>query len=281
MKIFNFLVKRNFPNNPFFHFPLRTRFQPGGLTGRRVVSTSRRPEPIFPTFHDSNIPIAARSGAKFIFLLILFLLPGSLAVADDRLTGILQGIRARYGPLPGLVVSYEREVITRSMAMLGIQTKKDLASGKIYFKPPHFLRVQQKTPKPEVVIITSETLWWYIPQKKQVYRYPSRKLGQEMQLLSDIFQGLREVESRFKVNLIAYRTEKGHEIQLNPNPPWEQIDRIKLWVDPVNYHIRIFETYNYLGGMTRFTLEEPTSQVFEKNFFDFLVPEDVTVIEEE
>jgi len=219
---------------------------------------------------------------KTIILLILFLLQGSLAVAEDQLPGILQGIRARYGPLPGLAVSYEREVITRSMAMLGIQTKKDLASGKIYFKPPHFLRVQQKTPKPEVVIITSETLWWYIPQKKQVYRYPSRKLGQEMQLLSDIFQGLREVESRFKVNLIAYSTAKGHEIQLNPNPPWEQIDRIKLWVDPVNYHIRIFETYNYLGGLTRFTLEEPTSQgVFEKNFFDFLVPKDVTVIEED
>jgi outer membrane lipoprotein-sorting protein len=205
-----------------------------------------------------------------------------MAAADDRLAGILDGIQAKYGPLPGLAVPYEREVITRSMAMLGVQTKKDLASGKIYFRPPHFLRVQQETPKPEVVIITRQTLWWYIPQKKLVYRYPSRKLGQEMQLMSDIFQGLREVESRFKVTLIAYRTEKGHEIKLSPNPPWDQIDHIKLWVDPGDYHIRILETYNYLGGLTRFTLEEPKAQeVFEKNFFHFLVPKGVTVIKED
>ena len=81
---------------------------------------------------------------------MLFLLPGNVTLADDRLTGILKGIRALYGPLPGLEVSYEREVITRSMAMLGVQTQKDLASGKIYFKPPHFLRVQQEKPKHEV-----------------------------------------------------------------------------------------------------------------------------------
>lgn len=219
---------------------------------------------------------------KIMILILLFLLPGNLGMADDRLSGILKGIRALYGPLPGLEVSYEREVITRSMAMLEIQTKKDLASGKIYFKPPHSLRVQQETPKPEVVIITSQTLWWYIPQKKLVYRYPSHKLGQEMQLMSDIFQGLRDVESRFKVDLIAYSAENGHEVKLSPDPPWDQIDHINLWVDPVDYHIRTLETYNYLGGVTRFILEKPSAHGdFEKNFFDFQVPKDVTVIEED
>ena len=168
------------------------------------------------------------------------------------------------------------------MAMLGIQTKKDLATGKIFFKPPHFLRIQQETPTSEAVIINGDTLWWYSPHKKQVYRYPSKKLGQEMQLMSDIFQGLRGVESRFKVTLTAEGTEMGHELKLNPDPPWEQIDHIKLWVDPEDFHIRVLETYNYLGGLTRFILEEPSAQeVFEKNFFNFLIPDGVKIIEEE
>ena len=218
---------------------------------------------------------------KIILLFILLLWPWNLVSADDQLAGILEGVQNRYGPLPGLAVSYEREVITRSMAMLGLQTKKDLASGKIYFKPPHFLRVEQETPKSEAVIINGDTLWWYIPHKKQVYRYPSHKLGQEMQLLSDIFQGLRGVESRFKVTLTAYGTEMGHELILNPDPPWEQIEHIKLWVDPEDSHIRVLETYNYLGGLTRFALEEPSAQgEFEKDFFHFLIPNGVTVIEE-
>lgn len=218
---------------------------------------------------------------KIILLLILCLWPRTSVMADDRLAGILVGVQKRYGPLTGLVVSYKREVITRSMSMLGIQPKTDLASGKIYFKRPHFLRVEQETPDPEVMIINKDTLWWYIPQKKQVYRYPTSKLGQEMQLLSDIFQGLQEVESRFKVTLIAYRTDMGHEIKLEPDPPWEQIDHIKLWIDPGKYYIRVVEIYNYLGGLTRFILEEPSAQeVFKENFFHFLVPEGVTVIEE-
>jgi outer membrane lipoprotein-sorting protein len=218
---------------------------------------------------------------KIIIMLILFLWPLTPVTAADQLARILEGVQKRYGSLPGFAVSYEREVITRSMAVLGIQTQKDLASGMIYFKPPYSLRVQQEKPNPELVIINKDTLWWYIPQKKQVYKYPSHKLGQEMQLLSDIFRGLQKVESRFKVTLVADHTDKGDEIKLVPDPPWEQIDHIQLWIDPEKYYIRIIETYNYLGGLTRFTLGEPSAQgVFEKNFFHFLVPEGVTVIEE-
>ena len=218
---------------------------------------------------------------KIVIMLILCLWPWKPVMADDQLAGILEGVQKRYGPLPGLAVSYEREVITRSMAMLGIQTQKDLASGMIYFKPPHSLRVQQETPDPEVVIINKDTLWWYIPKKKQVYKYPSNKLGQEMQLLSDIFRGLQHVESRFKVTLIADHSQMGYEIKLEPDPPWEQIDHIELWIDREKHYIRIIEIYNYLGGLTRFILGEPSAQAeFEKNFFHFLVPEGVTVIEE-
>ncbi len=218
---------------------------------------------------------------KLIIMLLLVLWPWTTVMADDQLAAILEGVQKRYGPLPGLAVSYEREVITRSMALLGMQTQKDLASGMIYFKTPYSLKVQQETPDPEVVIINKDTLWWYIPKKKQVYKYPSHKLGQEMQLLSDIFQGLQQVESRFKVTLIADHTDMGVEIKLEPDPPWEQIDHIKLWIDPGNYDIRIIEIHNYLGGLTRFTLGESLAQaVFDDNLFNFVVPEGVTVIEE-
>jgi outer membrane lipoprotein-sorting protein len=218
---------------------------------------------------------------KLIIMFLLVLWPWTTVMADDQLSTIIEGVQKRYGALLGLAVSYEREVITRSMAVLGMQTQKDLASGMIYFRTPYSLKVQQETPDTEVVIINKDTLWWYIPRKKLVYKYPSHKLGQEMQLLSDIFQGLQQVESRFKVTLIADHTDMGVEIKLEPDPPWEQIDHIKLWIDPGNYDIRIIEIHNYLGGLTRFTLGESLAQaVFDDNFFNFVVPEGVTVIEE-
>ena len=72
----------------------------------------------------------------------------------------------------------------------------DMASGQIHFRSPKFLRVQQDTPKPEAIISDGNTLWWYLPHKNQVYRYPSHQLGKEIQLLNDIFQGLRNIKSK-------------------------------------------------------------------------------------
>ena len=87
-----------------------------------------------------------------------------LRLPNGDLTDILEGIRKNYGSLPGLTLSYSREVITRSMAMLGDQVKGDLATGHMFFKPPCFLKLEQKTPKQETVISDEETLWWYIPR---------------------------------------------------------------------------------------------------------------------
>ena len=218
----------------------------------------------------------------FLILLFIFLLPSSRAFAAEDLASILSGIRDRYGPLPGLTVPYEREIITRSMAMLGEAVKGDFATGKILFKPPHFLRVQQETPKPEAVISNGDTLWWYIPEKKQAYRYASFKLGKELKLLGDIFQGLRGVEESFVVVLHG-RDERGDlQLELTPEPAWPDIDHINLSVDPKGYGIRRVEITNLLGGLTRFNLGEMVvREGFDKDVFSFVPPEGVRVIKED
>ena len=217
----------------------------------------------------------------WIALLSLFLSPSSPVIADNQLSKILEGVRNRYGSLPGFVVPYTREIISKSMVMLGEPVKTDLATGQLHFKPPHFLRVQQKTPKPEIVITDGLLLWWYLPHKRQVYKYPSSKLGQELRLLSNIFQGLREVSESFEVILMEPDNTDEHHIKLIPNPPWPQVDHINPSVLKGDYRIRIVEIHNYLGGITRFILEDLTiKERLEKNFFKFVAPEGITVIEE-
>ena len=78
--------------------------------------------------------------------LLLCLLPWSALAADPKLSSILEGIRKRYGLVPGLTLTYEREVITKSMAMLGDQVKAEVATGLIHYKSPHLLKFQQETP---------------------------------------------------------------------------------------------------------------------------------------
>ena len=217
-----------------------------------------------------------------ILLLIpaLIFLVHSPVSAEDALSNILQGIKGHYGHTSGLSVPYTRDVMTRSMSMLGAQTKGDLASGIIHFKSPHFLRLDQEKPAPEIIIANDNILWWYIPHKKEAHRYQAKDFGRELRLLSNIFRGLVEVEESFKVQL-QEKDEKGDtKIVLVPDPPWQEIDRIALTVSP-EYEIRSVRIFNALGSVTRFNLGDFTiGKTFEKGFFEFVAPPGVKIIVE-
>ena len=215
-------------------------------------------------------------------MLILLISPSlsNPASADEHLSKVLEGVRKRYADLPGITVTYKREILTKSMVMLGETIETDLATGRFYFGPPHFLRVEQESPKKEIMTTDGNTLWWYIPHKRKVYRYPSHELGKELRLLSDIFQGLRAVEENFQVMLKAFNDKQEYRLELTPSRPWQEIHHINISVAQVDNTIRVVEIYNYLGGMTRFTLGDlSVKEEFEQGFFGFVAPKGVQVIE--
>jgi len=217
---------------------------------------------------------------RLIMLFGMTLLFQGVSMADESLSTILEGIQKTYGPLPGLSVPYTREVITRSMSMLGAQASGDTASGTIYFRHPHFLRLEQEKPKPETIIANEDTLWWYIPHKKSAYRYPADEFGKELRLLSDIFRGLAQVEKSFQVVLQNQGPSGEHEIELIPDPPWQEIDRIAVTANR-QYRIQSIRIHNALGTTTRFTLGDLSRKNdFEAGFFQFIAPKGVKLIVE-
>jgi outer membrane lipoprotein-sorting protein len=212
--------------------------------------------------------------------LMLSLFCVSPVLGSDNLSGILEGIRNKHNHLKGLTVNYTREVITRSMSMLGKQVKGDLATGRIYFRPPYFLRLEQATPKAETIIADGETLWWYIPHKKQAHQYPFSEFGKELRLLSDIFRGLVRVEENFQVAMLMQEEQGAYKIELRPDPPWQEIDRIVLTVTD-GYDIGQVDIHNQLGSITRFRLEGLAErEKFDKEFFRFTAPEGVKLVKE-
>lgn len=216
----------------------------------------------------------------FVTLLMTLGLLEGTAMAGPSLTSVLAGIQKVYGPLPGLSVSYEREVITRSMSLLGGQAGGDKAGGTIYFKHPHFLRMEQERPKPETIVANQDTLWWYIPDQKSVYQYSAKDFGKEIRLLSDIFRGLARVEDSFQAVLQGQSPSGGYDIDLIPDPPWQEIGLITVSVSP-EYHVRGIKIYNTMGTVTHFRLGTLTAKKdFDEGFFRFAAPEGVKVVVE-
>ena len=216
-----------------------------------------------------------------VIVLVLSLFPWSAFAEDPKLSAVLEGIRKRYGLVPGLTLTYEREVITKSMAMLGDQVKAEVATGLIHYKSPHSLKFQQETPTKEILVTDGNVLWWYVQAKNQAHRYSSHQMSREVKLLGDIFQGLRGVEQSCVI-LQKGEDEKGAMIlEVTPSPSWGEIDHIDLTITPGTFHIQKVEIYNLLGGLTRFKLGDSVKEErFKEDFFKFSPPAGTRVIEE-
>jgi outer membrane lipoprotein-sorting protein len=202
------------------------------------------------------------------------------ALAGDDLPQVLDGLKKTYGHLDAISIPYTREVITRSMSMLGSQAKGDLATGTIYFRPPDLLRLEQEKPKVETIIANSTTMWWYIPDKKTAYEYKTGQFGKELSLMTNIFRGLVEVEDNFQVTLHGKNSLDEYEMELIPTPPWQEIQKIEVMATN-DYRIRTTKIHNLLGSITIFMLGEFTEiHTLDERFFTFTAPKGVKVIVE-
>ncbi len=218
-----------------------------------------------------------------IISLCLLVFQGTASGSDD-LPRILDGLKKNYGGLDAISIPYAREVVTRSMVMLGNQAKGDLATGTIYFRAPDLLRLEQEKPRVETIIANSMTMWWVIPAKKTVYEYKTEEFGKELRLMTNILRGLAQVEDSFYVKLQEKDEAKEKEspgvckITLIPNPPWEEIQKIDVTVGD-DFHIQTVKIYNFLGSVTIFTLEKFTEiHTLDKRFFTFTAQKGMKVI---
>jgi outer membrane lipoprotein-sorting protein len=200
--------------------------------------------------------------------------------AREKTDIILNGIQKKYSHLSSFRIPYTREVITKSMSMLGNQVKGDTATGDIFFAPPCYLRLDQKTPQAETLVTDGKIIWWHVPEDACAYKYPADKFGKELNLLSDIFNGLTQARKRFKVKMLPSENEK-YRLDLRPDPPWEEVDHILLTVTQKN-EIQIVEIHNLLGSVTRFNLKKLVlTDKLKDAFFKFVVPDGVRVIKDE
>jgi len=221
-----------------------------------------------------------KTAVRLCLLFSAILLSTGAARCEEPLQTILDGLKEKYGHLSGLKVDYTREIITRSMSLLGSQAEGDRAEGHIFFKPPHFLRLEQKRPAEETVLTDGAVLWWYIPEKNEVHKYDAGKFGKELGLLSDIFRGLVRVGERFDVTRLPEKEPDSVRLQLVPVPAWEEIDRIVIALTP-GHDIRAVEIHNLLGTVTRFKLGRfHEMDAFDSGFFEFKAPEGARVVEQ-
>ena len=215
--------------------------------------------------------------------LLLFLVLGfeKQASAGDELSAIIDGMRSRYGSTAGITADYTREAISKTMALLATADRHDIAKGRLYFKPPYSLRLEQTSPQEELLVTDGQSLWWYIALKKEAYRYPALEFGRELRLLSDILMGLRDAGANFEITLGSHPDTNSFRLILKPDPPWTDIDHLEVVIQRDDYAIKQVEIYNMVGGLTRFVFSDMQEKKgFEEAFFSFSPPKGTKIIEQ-
>lgn len=216
----------------------------------------------------------------FVSLLFFFILTAPLVHGETKVSQILEKMVENHKKYTaGMSVPYQREILTKSMAMLDEDMGFDKASGIFFFKGPDFLKVQQDTPGEEYVISNGKSIWWYVPDEKTAYRYDD--MGKELSILSMIFLGLKNPEDEFGVTVTEPEDEKEYLLTLTPDESLEEIDYINVTVSKNEYRITRIEILDIAGNLTRFKLGEfEQKNGMDDSFFDFKVPEGVKIVEE-
>ena len=212
-----------------------------------------------------------------VSVIFFFTLPPTWA--GDTVDQILNGIHERYKPPGGLVLTYRREVKTKTMSMLGSRVKGDLASGKIFVLPPALLRVEQDKPRKETLLTDGESLWWIIPEEKIVHQYSSDQFGQELRIIADLWQAPSRLKKRFHITALKDEKKDVFILKMVPSPPWEQVDRILVHVS-ADFALNVLEMVSPLGTTTTFYFDAIEPAQLTSKSFRFVVPDGFKVVHE-
>lgn len=216
----------------------------------------------------------------FLLLMVSFS-PARNAFADNQLKEIINGVTDIYGGSSGSSADYTRESISKAMNMLKVKDRHDIAKGKIYFKPPNFLRLEQASPQEELLLANEKTLWWYIPGKNEAYKYPIERFGKELSLLSNILKGMERISDDFSISLGEGQDKNTSLLRLTPKRQSQEIDHLEVVIDNEFFTIKQVSIYNKLSGVTSFFFNNwVQGKSFANDFFSFLPPSGTRLIEE-
>ena len=216
---------------------------------------------------------------KFFLLLAAALIFSSSAgyAWDAKTEELIKNISEYNASFSVFSSRYVRDIITKSMSLLGRTSSEDKSEGVIYFKPPYNLKVVQESPGNELLVANNENIVWYIAEKNEAHIYNKEKFGKEFDLLIDLFTGFEEAFGNFVISELEPR-DGNAVLELVPNPSWQEVAKVEIYISG-SRRISSIRIYNHLDTLTYFNLEEfRDEEGLANDFFSFIPPSGVNII---
>ena len=148
--------------------------------------------------------------------------------------------------------------------------------GTITFVKPLRLRWETKSPRKELLLVTRETIWNYIPDEEVAFKY-NPNLAQGAANIIQVITGQADLMRDFEVKRVGL--EQGlQRLKLYPKNPTTQLVEADIWVDASNGNIRKTVSMDFYGNANSIQFNDYRHNPKVKDsLFSFTPPKGVEV----
>ncbi|MBU1276002.1 MAG: outer membrane lipoprotein carrier protein LolA [Proteobacteria bacterium] len=191
-------------------------------------------------------------------LAVLLLLGPGLAAAASRdkpesPAQLAQQVQERYRSVQSLAADYTR---ASRFVSLGAQGGREVAgSGRLIWARPLKLRLEQDTPRQELIITGGGAAWWVRPQRRQADLYPLSQFTSGLTSLLDALGGLASLDKDYEVGSASAAEAKDAPagsllLSLQPRQRRADLKELVLIFGAKDLLLRGFVIYNLVGDRT-------------------------------
>jgi outer membrane lipoprotein carrier protein len=217
-----------------------------------------------------RLPIMGLPIVGLIVLCLLAAAPAWPAARNTEAQTVIQGVRDRYADIATLRAAFSQTLTHRES---GAQERRE---GTLAFARPLRLRWETLTPDPELLILTEEGVWHYLPRENSAVRY-GPELAADSRSVIRVITGGSRLDEDFAVTMEGREGELA-VLSLIPHEPTVQFAQGRIWVEAASMYILRAEAIDFYGNSNDITLRDlEANRVLPESAFVFTPPAGVHI----
>lgn len=203
------------------------------------------------------------------------------AQAAGDLAQLAQRIQERYQGIDSISADYTR---SSQFVALGRQPGRQvLGQGHLVWARPFKLRLEQESPRQELIVAQQGVAWWVRPSKKRADIYPLNNFTTGLTSLLEALGGLARLDRDFTLGEPSPLEQNGIPpralvLSLTPREQRADLKRLVLWFSADSLLLGGFKIINLVGDVTTYSLERvQVNQPVTPQMFAYEPPVDYRV----
>ncbi|MEG2005104.1 MAG: outer-membrane lipoprotein carrier protein LolA, partial [Bilophila sp.] len=148
--------------------------------------------------------------------------------------------------------------------------------GVLDFEKPLNIRWETKAPHAELLVVTAQDVWDFLPDEELAYRY-APDVVQDSRSILQVVTGQTRLDKDFTVT--PEKDQDGFAVlRLYPKEPSTQLVEAVLWVDTTTHLIKRAQILDFYGNTNEVTFSSLTPNApIKPGTFQFTPPKGTTV----